>query len=152
MLKRLHVAAGIIGLATIATFWTSTVIVDLFGTYAQIATVKQAILWGLLLLVPALAVAGASGMRMGGWAKAGPALAKKRRMPIIAANGLLVLVPCAIVLSARAQAGQFDDLFYAIQAVELAAGLVNMALLALNVRDGFRLTGRFAVRPARDTA
>jgi hypothetical protein len=66
-------------------------------------------------------------------------------MPIIAANGLLFLVPCAIFLSRRASAGSFDATFYAVQLLELAAGATNVTLLALNVRDGLRLAARLRV-------
>ncbi len=60
-------------------------------------------------------------------------------MPVIAANGVLVLVPAALFLAAKARAGEFDAGFYAVQAVELAAGAVNIALLGLNMRDGMRM-------------
>lgn len=65
--------------------------------------------------------------------------AKKRRMPWIAANGLLVLVPCALLLDRWAAASLLDARFVAVQAVELVAGAVNLALMALNLRDGRRL-------------
>ena len=74
--------------------------------------------------------------------------AKKRRMPFIAANGLLVLVPCAIVLNRWAAAGSFDSAFYLVQCIELVAGAVNLGLMALNARDGLRLAGRLPVGPA----
>ena len=32
--------------------------------------------------------------------------------------------------------------FHAVQVVELVAGALNLALLGMNLRDGFRLTGR----------
>jgi len=38
--------------------------------------------------------------------------------------------------------------FYAVQALELAAGPVNIALLGLNMRDGLKLTGRLGRRRA----
>ena len=66
-------------------------------------------------------------------------------MPVIALNGLLVLVPCALYLDRLASAGRFDGLFYAVQAVELVAGSVNLSLMALNMRDGLRLTGRLGL-------
>ena len=70
--------------------------------------------------------------------------AKFARMPFIAGNGLLVLIPCAFFLASRARANAFDASFYAVQALELAAGAVNLALMGLNARDGLRLTRRFA--------
>jgi hypothetical protein len=68
--------------------------------------------------------------------------AKKRRMPFIAANGQLVLLPCALVLDRWAGAGSFDVRFYAVQALELAAGAANLTLMSPNLRDGLRLAGR----------
>ena len=48
-----------------------------------------------------------------------------------------------------AATGIFDDWFYAVQGIELAAGASNLALMSLNLRDGLRLRsgGRIA-RPA----
>ena len=69
-----------------------------------------------------------------------------RRMPIIAANGLLVLIPAALFLSWKAATDEFDSAFYAVQALELVAGAVNFTLLALNMRDGLRMTGRLPKR------
>lgn len=37
--------------------------------------------------------------------------------------------------------------FYAVQALELVAGATNVVLLGLNIRDDFRLSGRF-IRPS----
>lgn len=67
---------------------------------------------------------------------------KNKRMPFIAANGLLVLMPCAIVLNQWASAGIFDTRFYFVQLIELIAGATNLALMGLNMRDGLRLSGR----------
>ena len=67
---------------------------------------------------------------------------KLRRMPIIAANGVLILVPAALFLAMKARGGAFDGAFYAVQAIELVAGAINLALLSLSLRDGLRLSGR----------
>jgi hypothetical protein len=64
-------------------------------------------------------------------------------MPLIAANGLLVLLPAAIFLNLWAAQGTFDSRFYLVQAVELLAGAINLLLMGLNMRDGVKLTGRF---------
>lgn len=71
-------------------------------------------------------------------------------MPFIAANGILVLIPCAIVLNRWAAAGSFDTTFYAIQALELLAGATNLVLMGLNIRDGLMMSGR--MRPANAQA
>ena len=144
MARRIHPIAGTIGLLTILVFWISTAVSELFGSPATVAAVKQAIPWGFLWLVPALALAGATGFRMAG-ASTDPLIArKKRRMPIIAANGVLVLLPSAFYLAWLSSQGEFGPLFYSVQAVELACGAVNLALMSLNLRDGLRLAGRLA--------
>lgn len=130
----------------ILTFWCSTVLVELLGSEAAIAAVKQAIPWGFLILVPALAITGATGWKLAGRAKGPRIQAKKRRMPIIAANGLLILVPSGLYLSRLAAQGDFGTTFHAVQAVELTAGLINLILMSMSVRDGLRLTGRLRNR------
>jgi hypothetical protein len=124
---------------TILTFWTSTVAAELFASNDIIAAVKLAIPWGLLILVPALAVTGLSGMRTAGASTSPLIIGKKRRMPLIAGNGLLILVPAAFTLAWLAAHREFGGLFYTVQTVELAAGAVNLILMALDIRDGRRL-------------
>ena len=67
-------------------------------------------------------------------------------MPIIAANGVLILIPSALFLAAKARTGEFDTSFDLVQALELGAGVTNIMLLGLNLRDGLRLTGRIGRR------
>lgn len=148
MIKAVHPVAGALALVTILTFWVSTVLCELFAGATTVATIKALIPWGFLILIPALAIAGASGFRLGQTWR-GPVVARKqKRMPIIAANGILVLIPSALYLSAKAQAGAFDTTFHIVQALELVAGAANITLLALNMRDGLRLSGK----PRHDAA
>ena len=73
-------------------------------------------------------------------------------MPLIAANGILVLVPSAVFLAMKARAGVFDTAFYTVQAVELVAGAFNLVLIGRNIADGLAISGRLrrrAVQPAR---
>ena len=91
---------------------------------------------------PALALTGATGFDRAGKRRGGVIGAKARRMPWIVANGLLILVPSAIFLAMRAGDGRLDLVFYAVQAVELTFGAINLTLLGLSLRDGLRLTGR----------
>ena len=142
MKTRIHAVAGGIGFLMILTFWTSTVISELFAGPDTIAAVKAMILKGMMLLIPAMAIAGGSGMAMGRRRKDALTRAKKRRMPIIAANGLLILVPAAWFLAGKAAAGAFDTVFYVVQAVELIAGAANLSMMGLNIRDGLRMTGK----------
>lgn len=148
MLKILHPVAGTLAILTIATFWLSTALTELFASEATVAAVKTAIPWGFLLLIPALAAAGGSGFGLAKGRQAGLIGAKIKRMPWIAANGLLVLIPSALFLASKAKAAEFDASFYAVQALELAAGAANITLLGLNMRDGFKMKGRLRRRPA----
>ena len=95
---------------------------------------------GLWLLIPSLAAAGISGNLLARGRSGPTILAKRRRMALAAGNGLLVLVPCALVLARWATAGAMDGTFYLVQGIELLAGAVNLTLLGLNLRDGLRLT------------
>lgn len=148
MKTRIHALAGGIGFLTILTFWTSTVFSELFASYETIAAVKQLILYGMIILIPAMAIAGGSGMSMGYVRTDAPALAKKKRMPLIAANGLIILLPSAFYLASKAAVGSFDAWFYGVQALELAAGAANLTMMGLNIRDGLRMTGRIGSAPA----
>jgi hypothetical protein len=102
-------------------------------------------------MVPVIAAAGGSGMFLAKSRKGRLVDAKKKRMPLIAAKGLLVLVPCAIVLNRWAAAGSFDTTFYVVQAIELIAGAANLTLMGLNARDGLRMAGRLRVLPPSAT-
>ena len=148
MQKRIHPIAGFVGFLVILTFWTSTVVAELSGQAGAILAVKTGVLWGMILLIPSLAIAGGTGFRLAGPQAKGLAGAKKRRMPFIAANGLIVLVPCAVFLQRLAAAGDYGTVFYTVQAVELVAGLVNLTLMGLNIRDGLRMTKRRRQRKA----
>jgi len=126
----------------VAAFWGTTLVSELFFSHAGIAAAKNAILSAMWLFVPAMAATGASGFVLAKNRSGRLVEAKKRRMKFIAANGTLILLPSAFALASMANAGRLDTLFYAVQALELAAGAVNIALLSLNMRDGLRMTGR----------
>lgn len=148
---RIHAAAGALALVTILSFWTSSLAAEALGP-AAITAIKGAIPWGMVLLIPALMVTGITGHRLA-VRRRGPLVAarqrrmglvaaKQRRMGLAAANGLLVLLPCAVVLARWSAAGAFGPAFHVLQAVELAAGALNITLLSLNMRDGLRMRGR----------
>jgi len=148
MPKRAHLIAGILAPLCIVTFFVSTLLVELFGSHAAVAQLKAMIVTpGLWIMIPAIAAAGGSGMFLGKSRKGRLVGAKKMRMPFIAANGLLVLVPCAIVLNRWAAAGTFDTTFYVVQTIKLIAGATNFVLMGLNVRDGLRMAGRLHAVP-----
>lgn len=142
MKSKVHAIAGMIGFLCILTFWTSTAYAELFKSHETIAAVKAMILRGMFILVPAMALAGGLGMAVGAKWKSPQARAKKKRMPIIALNGLCILLPSAAYLAFKSGAGEFDTWFYSVQILELCAGALNLTLMGLNIRDGLRMKGR----------
>lgn len=142
MKTKIHALAGVIGFLTILSFWTSTLYSELFSSYETVAYVKAMILKGMFILIPAMMIVGASGMNLGRKRKDAKTLVKKERMPFIAVNGLVVLLPAAFFLQSKAVAGEFDTVFYIIQMIELFAGATNLILMALNIRDGRSMTKR----------
>ena len=148
MRKIIHPVAGAIAILLIATFWLSTALTELFGSKIAVITVKTAIPWGFLLLIPALVAVGASGFALSKGRRVGLVAAKLKRMPLIAANGILVLIPSALFLASKARAAEFDGVFYSVQVLELIAGAANISLLGLNMRDGLRMKGWLRRRPA----
>lgn len=143
LLRIVHIVAGLAAFLLVARFLAGTVRAELFGTDAEIVAVKLWIAWRLPFLVLAMALAGASGFVLAGRRPKGLAAVKMRRMRLIGANGLLVLAPSALVLAWQAAALRLDAFFYAVQAVEIVAGSINLALLGLNIRDGLRMKRRF---------
>ena len=140
MLKKIHPIAGIIALLTIATFWLSTVYVELFAAQESVILVKTAIPWGLLLLIPALALTGGSGFKLSQGRRVDLVAKKLKRMPFIALNGLLILMPAALYLASKTNMAEFDTTFYLVQGIELVAGATNMFLIILSAQEGKKLT------------
>jgi uncharacterized membrane protein len=142
MKAKIHAAAGAVALLAVACFWLSTAVAELFGDIETIAAVKSAVLGGMVVLIPAMALAAASGFSLGkGW-RSPVVRRKKRRMQFIAANGMLVLLPSAYMLANWAEQGRFDATFVVVQLLELMAGAANIILLSLNMRDGLALRRR----------
>jgi len=90
-LRKIHAAAGAGAFLFIASFWSSTVFSELFGSHETVAAVKQTIVYALFGLIACMAIAGATGMKMGGKSKHAAIAAKRRRMPFIAAYGFAML-------------------------------------------------------------
>jgi len=144
MTRWIHLLAGLLATLTIATFFSVSLFSELFGAKETIATVKALIVMpGLFLLIPAVAATGISGVMLSKSRQGRLVAAKKKRMPFIAANGVLILVPCAIFLNRWAAAGTFDTTFYLVQGLEFLAGATNLGLMGLNIRDGLKMSGRF---------
>ena len=136
----IHRIASLLATFCIALFFTSTLLVELFGSHSQIITIKSLIVTpGIFILVPAMALTGATGFALAKHRKGKIVERKKKRMPIIAAIGILILIPAAIFLRDWAVAGEFDTKFYILQAIELIAGATNLSLMIASIKDGKRL-------------
>lgn len=140
MMKTLHAAAAGVALLTVLSFWVSTVVAELFLGWPAVVAVKGAIVKGLFILVPALAAAGMTGAVLARRHQGALAGQKTRRMRVLAANGVLVMIPSALFLNMKAAGGEADGAFLLVQAVELAVGVVQMTLIGMNIRDGRRLS------------
>lgn len=137
-----HAAAGTLAMMLVSAFLAGSVYAELTFDTTLIADVKRLILYGLCLLIPAMAVTGASGFSLGRGRPGGIVDAKRNRMLVIAANGLLVMLPSAIWLDMQASERAFGMAFFVVQFIEIAGGLVQFYLLGRNFRDGLKLSGR----------
>ncbi len=143
MKKKVHPIASVVAMLCIASFFTSSALIELFGSHTEVAMVKKLIVVpGLFILIPALAITGITGFALAKNRRGRLVDRKLKRMPFIAANGIFILVPCAIFLDQWASSGLYDSRFYVVQAVELLAGGVNLTLMSMNMRDGLMMAGR----------
>ena len=139
LVRTVHAAAAVIATLLPAGFLLASAGAELTKSPEVVSGVRH----GILLAVPALAAAVgasvASGRSLAGRSRHRVVRRKLARMKFVAPNALLVLVPAAIALDRLAASNQFGAPFVLVQAIEFAAGGVNVALLALNVRDGLGL-------------
>lgn len=142
MKTKIHAFAGAIAFITIFCFWTSTVYSELFSSYQLVTQVKAWILQGMYVLIPAMIVVAGSGFSLASKRSGKLIGRKKKRMPVIALTGLLVLLPAAFYLHHKAVIGSFDTGFYWVQGIELIAGASNLSLMFLNIKDGLKMTGK----------
>jgi hypothetical protein len=144
----IHAIAASTAMLCIATFWSTTLVSELFLDQAAVVAVKHAIaVYGLVVLVSAMALTGASGFALGKARKGRLVDQKKSRMRYIGITGILVMIPSALYLYSKSAVGQFDTLFYVVQVIEICAGLAQLSLMSLNFRDGLKLAGK--LRPKK---
>ena len=136
-IKTVHRTCAILAFLTIASFFSATVLSEVLASTQTIAAVKQVISYAVWGLIPLMAITGATGAKLAPKVKmgVGPIGRKKKRMPIIAINGLVILLPAALYLNSLASQGDFGTNFYAVQLIELLAGATNLTLMGLSLRD-----------------
>ena len=143
MKSKIHKIASLVATVCIATFFTSTLLVEVFGSEEMVAFVKSLIVMpGIFILIPAMAITGATGFALAKERKGRVVEAKRKRMPIIALIGMFILLPAAIYLNSWAAEGMFDTKFYMLQVIELVAGAINLTLMIRSMRDGQKLVGK----------
>lgn len=136
----IHAMAGLCAMTLIALFLSTSLIVEVIGDQAVVATAKRAIVFpGLFLLVPMLIIVGASGRFLARQREGTLLRRKMKRMRVVALMGIFVLIPCAITLFRWSSFGFFGTPFFVVQAIELAAGSANLVLISLNFSDGMKL-------------
>lgn len=145
-----HATGGALAMFTVATFWSATLISELFMGQEHVKIVKHAIAYyGLIPLVILMVGTGGSGFVLAKGRKGRIVEEKKKRMPKIGAIGLLVMIPCALFLNNKASNDNFDSMFYAVQFIELIVGLVQLTLLSRSFRDGLKLAGHLSPNVAQ---
>jgi hypothetical protein len=91
--QRIHFFAGLLATLTIASFFSASLFSELLSSTETIVAVKALIVMpGLFVLIPAIALTGLSGFILSKSRQGRLIAAKKKRMPFIAANGVLILV------------------------------------------------------------
>ncbi|WP_022850401.1 hypothetical protein [Limisalsivibrio acetivorans] len=137
---KLHALLGGVAVLCVALFYVSSAAVELFCPRETVALVKRLIVSpGLFILIPSVIGAGMSGAYLSKGRKGRIIKMKRVRMAVIAFNGIFILVPSALWLSSMAGNGEFGSVFYVVQGVEFLAGGINLALLIMNMADGFKL-------------
>jgi hypothetical protein len=137
VIVRAHLLAAVGALVLIVVFGVSAAVSEAGGDASEVRVVRLAIVWALPALVGCLVTAGLTGRKLAGRSRAAVVRRKQRRVQIVAAAGVLVLVPSAIILAVASPSGGGT---VALEVVELVAGAVNLTLLGLNFRDGRALT------------
>jgi hypothetical protein len=146
-IARTHLAGAVGAVAVISAFLVSASVTELAGDAGAVRMLRHVIVFGLPLLIGCLVTAALTGRRLAGRSRAAVIRRKQRRMRLVAAAGVTVLIPCALMLNYLAGP---RSLIAGLEIAELLAGAANLSLLVLNFRDGRDLTrGRRSARRAR---
>ena len=126
-LKLFHHTSSILVLLMIICFEISSLSSEFLGDYTLIANVKKAILYSLPLLMIFMIIAAVSAKKLALLYTNNPyAQIKVKRMKLMGMNGLVFLMPLAILLNYFAQNSIIDTTFYLLQCLEIICGLFNI--------------------------
>lgn len=134
-----HVAATILAVLAISSFFTLSMIAEIKGDEQFIRSIKAFILYALPIMILAMPALKITGDRLAGKSRNPLILAKAKRMKFVLANGM-VLISLAIFLYYRSHYQEIDQVFLIAQIAEFAFGLLNLSLILLNARAGLQLS------------
>ena len=140
MKLRAHRASAIISTVCLEIFFLSTLYVVTQGSLESIALVKSLIVFpGFLVLIPAIAVAGATGYSFSTRKSGGIVGQKRKRMPWIGIVVVLIILPAAVALNQWASDSRFGVEYYLLQTLELVAQGIIIYLMIMNIRAGRKI-------------
>lgn len=142
-----HAMFGSLLLAMISIFFVASLVTQYWYAGDEVASVKLLVLQGFFWLIPILVVTGLLGLSLAKHRQGIVIESKKKRMLWILLICIAILFPAAYTLSAMAQKGEFDLLYFLIQAFEYVFDFITLTLLGLNFRDGVQLVAIQAAAP-----
>lgn len=142
LLSRIHLTAAAGAVAVVIAFLAVSAVTELVGGVGEVRAARQGILLGLPLLIACLATAGITGSRLADRSRSAVVRAKRWRLAAAAVTGLVVLIPCALLLGFPPAAFAGSPQVTALEIIEWAFGSVNLCLLVLNFRAGLRIRSR----------
>ena len=138
-----HLSASLIVLTCLVSSMLASLVVEHLGNAHSLAWLKDVIVFpGLVILITASVAMSGSGFVLASGRHARLIEKKKKRMMMIAAIAIGVLLPSALVLRDWATAGSFGLAYHVLQSGEYLAGGLALFLICQNIRDGLRLSGR----------
>ncbi len=124
-MKLLNKIAAIFAFLIIALHMIFSVFAEVIGDHLMLIKVKQLIFYSLPILIVVMGFTVISG--------------KKLSLPIVkynkfkwiavAANAFIFLIPISIILYVMAQQNKINELFYALNIIEIICGGINVYLL-----------------------
>lgn len=140
-LVNIHIAATLIAILTMGSFFVSSLWAEMNGDETVIRKVKEVIVFSLPVLLVAMPTLGISGNKLAGKSQHPTIIAKQKRMKFVFVNGL-ALITSACFLYYRSHYQTIDGIFLGAQLVEFGLGLTNLILIGLNIKSGLQLSGR----------
>ena len=142
-----HAAAGISSLTCLLIFLVATINVEYSYSAPEMIAAQGVMLQTMWVYIPLIFTAGGIGYILSKERKERIVQVKKRRMVIIIAVSLFILMPCIYTLANAARYEIAGTIFSRIEILEVLSLILLIALLGLNARDGARLTSD---RPTAD--